>query len=167
MEEINNSQTAVKRISGYLHRVIPIADRSGKIISYALKPMLCEFKIRDALQVMIGASLLAMPVCLTEEAWTLGEELPMKNVLYIAVASLVLISIFVYYNFYRNTFREFKYHFFMRVVSTYLISLAVVAIILIILDKFPWETDRMLAIKSVIIVTFPAALGGTLSDMIK
>ena len=167
MEEVKNKDTTVKRISGYLHRVIPISDKSGKIISYALKPMLCEFKTRDALQVMIGASILAMPVCLTEEAWTLGEQLPMKNVIYIALASLVLISIFVYYNFYKTTFKEFKFHFFLRVISTYLISLAVVALILMILNKFPWETDRILAIKSVILVAFPASLGGTLSDMIK
>lgn len=167
MDNIENKDTTVKRISGYLHRVIPIADKSGKIISYALKPMLCEFKMRDALQVMIGAALLAMPVCLTEEAWTLGEELPLKNVFYIAIASLVLISIFVYYNFYKTTFSSFKYHFFARVISTYIISLAVVALILIILNKFPWETDRVLAVKSMIIVAFPASLGGTLSDMIK
>ncbi|WKK65708.1 DUF2391 family protein [Lutimonas zeaxanthinifaciens] len=167
MDKKDTNYNVLKRISGTLHRVVPVADQSGKIISYALKPFMCEFRAQDIIQVIIGAALLAMPVCLTEEAWTLGEVLPTKNVVYIAIASTVMISIFVYYNIYRSNFRNYIFHFFYRVVGTYLISLIVVALILLILDKFPWESDRILAIKTVIIVTFPASLGGTLSDMIK
>ncbi len=167
MDKIHTHETTIKRISGYLHRVIPVADHTGKIIHYALKPIMLEFKTRDVLQVMIGAALLAMPVCLTEEAWVLGEVLPMKNVMYVAALSLGLIAIFVYYNFYKVTIKGYVFDFIKRVIGTYVISLAVVALILTILLKCPWGVDNTLAIKRVIIVSFPASLSGTLSDMIK
>jgi hypothetical protein len=53
------------------------------------------------------------------------------------------------------------------VFATYLISFAVVAAFLTLIQKCPWETDYILAIKRVIIVSFPAAMSGTLSDTIK
>jgi uncharacterized membrane protein len=167
MDQIKTNETTIKRISGYLHRVIPVADSTGKIISYALRPIMLEFNARDVLQVMIGSALLAMPVCLTEEAWVLGEILPKRNVLGIAGLSLVLIGIFVYFNFYKITIKGYYLEFVKRVLGTYLISMLMVAIILTLLDKCPWGTDNLLAIKRVIIVTFPASLSGTLSDMIK
>jgi uncharacterized membrane protein len=167
MDQIKTSETTIKRISGYLHRVIPVADSTGKIISYALRPIMLEFTARDVLQVMIGSALLAMPVCLTEEAWVLGEVLPDRNILAIAGLSLVLIGIFVYFNFYKVTIKGYYLEFFKRVIGTYLISMMMVAIILSILDKCPWGVDNMLAVRRIIIVTFPASLSGTLSDMIK
>ena len=167
MEKIEPKDTTIRRINGYLHRVIPVADKSGKIISYALKPIMLEFKTRDVLQVMIGSALLAMPVCLTEEAWVLGEELPLRNVLYVASLSLVLIAIFVYFNFYKVTIKGYVLDFIKRVLGTYLISLSVVALILTILLKCRWGVDNTLALKRIIIVAFPASLSGTLSDMIK
>jgi uncharacterized membrane protein len=167
MDQINTNETTIKRISGYLHRVIPVADSTGKIISYALRPIMLEFTARDVLQVMIGSALLAMPVCLTEEAWVLGEVLPDRNILAIAGLSLVLIGIFVYFNFYKITIKGYYFEFVKRVIGTYLISMIMVAIILSILDKCPWGVDNMLAIRRIIIVTFPASLSGTLSDMIK
>ena len=96
--------STVKRIGGYLHRVVPIADKSGKILSYALKPFMVEFRPRDAFQVIVGAAILAIPVALTEEAWTLGERLPLNNVVSLALLSLLFISTFVYFNFYRFNF---------------------------------------------------------------
>jgi len=167
MDQIKTNETTIKRISGYLHRVIPVADSTGKIISYALRPIMLEFNVRDVLQVMIGAALLAMPVCLTEEAWVLGEVLPDRNIMAMAGLSLVLIGIFVYFNFYKITLKGYYLEFVKRVLGTYLISMFMVAIILSILDKCPWGVDNALAIRRIIIVTFPASLSGTLSDMIK
>ena len=159
--------TTIKRINGYLNRVVPIADKSGEIISYALKPLMLEFKPRDIMQVVIGSALLAIPVSLTEEAWNLGQTLPFTNVLIIAILSLVLISVFVYFNFYKVTLKGFVWEFIKRIVGTYFISLLVVAVILTLVDKCPWGVDNMLAVKRIIIVAFPAAMSGTLSDTIK
>lgn len=166
-EKIEVKQSTIKRIGGILHRVVPIADKSGEVISYALRPLMVEFKTRDVIQVIVGSALLAIPVSLTEEAWNLGRDLPNLNIGIIGVLSLILISVFVYFNFYKNNFKQHKFNFIKRTISTYLLSFIVVAGILTILDKCPWQTDHVLAMKRVIIVAFPASLSGTLSDMIK
>jgi uncharacterized membrane protein len=160
-------ETTIKRIGGYLHRIVPIADKSGEIISYALKPLMLEFKPRDIMQVIIGSALLAIPVSLTEEAWNLGESLPVMNVSIIAIVSLILVSVFVYFNFYKVTLKGYVPDFIKRVLGTYIISLIVVAMILTVIQKCPWGIDNVLAIKRIVIVAFPAAMSGTLSDTIK
>ena len=166
-KKVEIKETSIKRIGGYLHRVVPIADKSGKIISYALKPLMLEFKPRDIMQVIIGSALLAIPVSLTEEAWNLGESLPIINVSIISIVSLILVSIFVYFNFYKVTLKGYITDFIKRVLGTYIISLIVVALILTVIQKCPWGIDNVLAIKRIIIVAFPAAMSGTLSDTIK
>ena len=165
--KVDIKETSIKRIGGYLHRIVPIADKSGEIISYALKPLMLEFKPRDIMQVLVGSALLAIPVSLTEEAWILGEVLPNINIVFIAFLSLSLIGVFVYYNFYKVTLKGYVFEFVKRVIGTYILSLIVVALILTLLQKCPWETDYLLAIKRIVIVAFPAAMGGTLSDTIK
>ncbi|MCR9290946.1 MAG: DUF2391 family protein [Bacteroidetes bacterium] len=166
-QKVEIKESTIKRIGGYLHRVVPIADKSGEIISYALKPLMLEFKPRDIMQVIIGSALLAIPVSLTEEAWNLGESLPIINVSIIAMVSLILVSVFVYFNFYKVTLKGYVIDFIKRVLGTYLISFLVVALILTLIDKCPWGIDNVLAIKRIIIVAFPAAMSGTLSDTIK
>lgn len=166
-QKVEIKETAIKRIGGYLHRIVPIADKSGEIISYALKPIMLEFKPRDIMQVVVGSALLAIPVSLTEEAWNLGESLPINNIVIISVVSVLMISIFVYFNFYKVTLKGYVIEFFKRVIGTYLISLFVVGLILTIIQKCPWGIDNTLAIKRIIIVAFPAAMSGTLSDTIK
>ena len=168
MEEIIETKpTTIKRIGGYLHRVVPIADKSGKILSYALKPLMVEFRPRDVFQVVVGASILAIPVALTEEAWTLGERLPVQNVAYLSILSIVFISTFVYFNFYRFNFSGHVLDYIKRVLGTYFISLIVVGLILTIIQKCPWGTDNILAVKRMIIVAFPASMSATISDTIK
>ncbi len=60
-ENINTKPSVVKRIGGYLHRVVPIADKSGEIISYALKPFMVEFKPRQEAIGKTGSSV--FPLC--------------------------------------------------------------------------------------------------------
>lgn len=165
--QIKEKESTIKRIGGYLHKVIPIADVSGEIVSYTLKPLMLEFRFRDIMQVAIGSALLAIPVSLTEEAWVLGETLPLLNVSLIALLSIILISIFVYLNFYKGNINGFRLELIKRVIGTYFISSIIVALILTIIMKCPWEKDWILALKRVVIVTFPAAMSGTLSDTIK
>ncbi|MEO9483954.1 MAG: DUF2391 family protein [Ekhidna sp.] len=166
-DKIEVKEKTVKRIGGYLHWVIPIADKSGEIISYTLKPLMVEFKPRDIIQVAVGAALLALPISFTEEAWVLGETLPFANVLGIGIVSLLLIALFVYFNFYRSTLKGHVFSYVKRSIGTYLISLIVVALILTLIEKCPWGVDNMLVIKRIIIVAFPASMSGTLSDTLK
>ena len=147
--------------------MVPVMDGAGKVVSYAVTPLMWELRPRDVMQIIVGASVLAVPVAFTEETWTLGERLPVANVLMLACVSMVFISLFVYYNFYRNALRGHVFAYVKRVVAIYVLSLAVVAALLTIIQKCPWGIDNALALKRAVIVAFPASMSAAISDMLK
>jgi len=165
--DFKQPEEMVKRIGGYLHRVVPVVDATGKVLDYTLKPLMIEFKPRDVMQVIVGASLLSVPIAFTEETWVLGKELPMANVVGLSIVSLLFIGLFVFYNFYRFNFKGHALEFVKRVAGTYIISLLVVALLLTIINKCPWTTDWMTALKRVLIIAFPASMSAAVSDSIK
>ena len=55
-----------------------------------------NLNLEDASQIAIGAFALAVPVSFSEEAWKLGETLPLINLLLIFVLSVVILGFFVY-----------------------------------------------------------------------
>ena len=167
MQKDNKEKIVIKRIDGHLHKVIPIADHTGEIIHHVISPLMVELKLHDIMQILVGAATLAIPVAFTEEVWKFGELLPMKNVLLLSVLSLTFIALFVYFNFYRNHLKGNVFECFKRIMATYLLSLLVVGIVLTIIEKCPWGTDNILAIKRTIIVAFPASMTSVLSDSIK
>jgi uncharacterized membrane protein len=157
----------VKRIGGYLHRVVPIMDKTGKVISHAIKPVMLELRIRDIMQILVGASILAVPVAFTEETWVLGEKLPLGNVLLLGLISMIIIALFVYFNFYRYSIKGYVAEYVKRVLAIYLFAMLVVGAILTIIGKCPWGIDNILALKRIIIVSFPASMSAAVSDTIK
>jgi len=165
--EKQKSETRIKRIGGYLHRVIPIFDSTGKVINYTLKPLMVEFRPRDLMQVIVGAAILAVPVAFTEETWNLGESLPTRNVLLLSGLSLLFISGFVYYNFYRFTLKGHVLDYFKRVIAVYFFSLLVVGLLLTIIQKCPWGQENLLAFKRILIVAFPSSMSAVVSDTLK
>lgn len=158
--------TQIHRLSGRLHRVQPIVDAAGKVIHYAISPLKVELKRRDIMQIIAGSSILAIPVAFTEEAWSLGELLPLINVLILGLTSLSFIAAYVYFNFYRDLFHQYWAQFLKRVLAIYLLSLLVVALLLTIIQVAPWRGDFILALKRTIIVGFPASLSAVISDAI-
>ncbi len=166
-EKNKEHQTTIKQIGGLLHKVIPIVDKSGEILSYALKPLMVEFKPKDVLQVIVGASILAIPLAFTGEAWDLGKELPLNNVLGLGALTIFFIALFVYFNYYNTYLGNHWFSYLKRVLTTYFLSALVVASILTIIQKCPWGVDNLLAIKRIIIITFPASMSATVSDTIK
>ena len=126
-----------------------------------------EFRPRDVMQIIIGSAILAVPVGFTEETWKLGESLPWLNVIALLVVSLIFISLFVYHNYYRNNFSEQWDECIKRVIGTYLVSAVVVGILLTIIQRAPWAADWMLAMKRIIIVSFPSSMSAAVADMIK
>ena len=157
----------VERVGGYLHRVVPIFDGAGKVLNYALKPLMVEFRPRDLMQVIVGAAILAVPVAFTEETWRLGETLPFRNVLLLSVISVLFIALFVYFNFYRFAFKGHVSGFVMRVIAIYAFSLLVVGGLLTVIQKAPWTGDLLLAVKRTLIVAFPASMSAAISDALK
>lgn len=164
-----DTEVKIKRLgrNRYLHRIIPIVNDAGKVIDRIVKPLEVEFRARDFMQTLVGSSILAIPAAYTEEAWNLGRDLPLLNISGIALMSVVFIATFVYYNFYKGYFRDFRAQFVIRVVSTYMVSLSTVAILLTLVDQCPWGVDNILAIKRIIVVGFPAAMSATVADALK
>ncbi len=163
----NQATESIRRIGGYLHRIIPISDATGKVVNVVLKPLMVEFRPRDLMQVIVGASILAVPVAFTEETWSLGSELPLANVLALSGLSVLFIGLFVYSNFYRYHFKTHAGKFAKRVLAIYVFSLIVVGVLLTIIQRCPWGVDNVLAIKRILIVAFPASMSASLSDALK
>ena len=157
----------VQRVGGYLHRVVPIADGAGNIISHALKPLMVEFRPRDLMQVIVGASILAVPIAFTEETWRPGQTLPFRSVLILSAVSLLFTSLFVYFNFYRFAFKGHVLEYAKRVLAIYLFSLLVVGALLTVIQQAPCVSNVVLAVKRVLIVAFPASMSAGVSDALK
>lgn len=166
MEE-KKTESTIERIGGYLHRVIPIHDSTGKVKNYVLKPLMVEFRPRDLMQIIVGASILAVPVAFTEETWHLGTKLPTVNILMLSAVSILFIAAFVYYNFYRFIFKGHVFQYCKRVFAIYLFSLLIVGLILTIIQKCPWGSDNLLALRRIFIVAFPASMSAAVSDILK
>jgi uncharacterized membrane protein len=167
MKEKVKARYSVRRIGGYLHKIVPIVDGTGKVVYQAVTPFMVELRPRDLMQIIVGASLLAIPVGFTEETWVLGESLPLSNVLALGMISLLFVAAFVYFNFYRFHLREHLGEYVKRVIANYVLSLAVVGVLLTIIGKCPWGMDNTLSLKRIMIVTFPASMSAALSDALK
>lgn len=167
-EDIKTSTTReVIKVRGRLKELIVIKDEKGNILHKVLSPLMLEFKIKDVLQVIVGASIVAIPVAYAQEAWDLGRTLPMLNVIILLLLSLFFVAVFIYYNFYKKNLREHYFEFIKRVFFTYFFAFGTVALLLTLIEQAPWQVDNLLAFKRVVIVSFPAVFGGTLADMIK
>jgi uncharacterized membrane protein len=157
----------IVRIGGFLKEIITVKDKEGKVLHKIINPLMLDFRPRDALQVVVGSILLATPVMFTEEVWRLGEVLSVERVATLGILSVFFIAVFVYYNFYRGNLRGNKGEFLKRVLGIYLISCAVVALLLTLLEKAPWDAEYLVAIKRIIIIALPASMSAAVADMIK
>ena len=166
-KENKEKKVIIKRIGGYLHKITPIFDNTGKIIHNIAIPFQVELKPRDIFQMIVGSYLLSVPIAFTEEVWVLSKELPLKNIYCIMIMSIFFISCFVFFNVYRFDFKNHVINFIKRVFTTYGVSLLAVGLFLTIINKCPWQTNAMLAIKRIILVSFPASMAATISDTIK
>ena len=168
-EQQSQAKVDVKRLGrgGYLHSIIPILDSSGKVVERIVKPLMVEVRMRDVIQILVGSSILAIPVAFTEETWQLGQKLPLSNVIALALLSIFFIGLFVYVNFYRFYLKGYVLEYFKRVLTIYVGSLLVVGFLMTVIQQCPWGVDNLLAIKRIIIVTFPASMSATITDSIK
>ena len=148
-------------------------DKKGRdIINRLIHPLEdAKFSLKDILQILIGASILAIPVGFTEETWNLGQNLPMINIFGLLALSILFISLFVYYQYHR------QYHvkgigghwgyFIKRTFSTYVLSFIVVSVLLLLIQKAPFLTDSALAFKRAVIVAFPASMSAVIADTLR
>ncbi len=163
----DNKDFEVENINGSFYKKFALKDKKGKILKHVTVPLMVNLRPRDILQIIIGASILAIPVGLTEECWILGEVLPIINVMLLLVITIIFIAGFIYFNYYRFILREHLGEYLKRVLATYIFSFAVVAIFLTLIDKCPWSTEPVIALKRILIATFPCSMSATVSDILK
>ncbi|MDF4956938.1 DUF2391 family protein, partial [Vibrio parahaemolyticus] len=120
--------------------------------------------LEDASQVLVGAFALAVPISFSEEAWRLGESLPMANLLMLLSLSVIFLSFFAYQSVFQSHIKNRVSIFIFRVVIAYLIAAVVVALVLFCLDKLPLMNEPLVAIKRVIVITMPASMGAIVVD---
>jgi uncharacterized membrane protein len=159
--------TEIKRINGYLKEVTTFFNASGTPISQLINPLMVELKPRDVLQIFVGAFLIASPLCFTEEVWQLSLTLKNSNIYLLSLVSLITVTLFIYFNFYRFKLNGNVLNFFKRILTTYLITLSSVVLILFLINKFPIMEMPYVALKRVIIIGFPSLFGAILSDCLK
>jgi uncharacterized membrane protein len=98
-EEEAKREVEIQRVAGRLHRILPILDAAGKVVHYAVSPLRVELRRRDIMQILVGSSILAVPIGFTQETWDLGATLPLRNVLVLGIVSILFISAYVYFIF--------------------------------------------------------------------
>ncbi|PIS04982.1 MAG: hypothetical protein COT81_03600 [Candidatus Buchananbacteria bacterium CG10_big_fil_rev_8_21_14_0_10_42_9] len=167
MSEKLQSRREIVKVAGKLRELTTVKDEAGNILHKALSPLTVKFHPRDFFQVIVGAAIISIPVSYTEEAWRLGQSMPMLNVLILLAISLLFVAAFIYSNSYKGRLKQFGFDFIKRLILTYLISFGVVTLILVLIGQAPWSTDWLLAFKRTVIVGFPASMSGALADTIK
>lgn len=155
------------RIHGKLQELIVLKDIDGNIIQKFLQPLMVEMYPRDIMQVIIGSTLLAIPVSFTQEVWDLGAELALTKILLLGLVSMIFISSFIYYNFYKNHLTGHVFDFIKRILLTYIFSFLIATCVLLLIDKAPWGIDNILALKRTILVAFPASMSAAVADGLK
>jgi uncharacterized membrane protein len=164
--EIEHVQSEIKRLDGKLYEIFVITDNTGKEVQRINVPLKVELKIHDILEILVGASILAVPTAFTEEVWNMGDELSWINVSILSFVSVLFMGTFIYFTSYRKKLKLFRKEYFKRVLFTYLLALLVVGFLLTVVDKCPWFTDFDLALKRTLIGAFPASLSATVTDNI-
>lgn len=136
--------------------------KEGKEIYRIISP---SVKLRDILQIIVGATILAVPVGFTEETWNLGGMLPLTNILVIMGISILFAGSFIYHHYKHKVHGHFL-EFTKRVFATYIFSFLVVALMLTLIQRAPWQTDILLAFKRTVIVSLPASMSAAVADTI-
>ena len=121
----------------------------------------------DIAEQVIGASVLAFPVAVTEEVWNLSEQIPFVNVILISVVSCVFLAVFSYFIHSKSDVKSSQRIEIDRVFVTYGIALLVCSVILLMVGKFPLFTETTIALKRVVLVAFPACFSATVVDSLK
>ncbi|GEM80542.1 DUF2391 family protein [Vibrio superstes] len=126
--------------------------------------MKISFNMEDASQVFVGAFALAVPISFSEEAWRLGETLPLGNLMMLFTLSVIFLGVFTYQSVFQKNVRHRLFVFLFRIFIAYVITALVVSLVLFCLDKLPLLTDPMTSLKRVIVITMPASMGAIVVD---
>ncbi len=123
-----------------------------------------SFNLEDAGQIFVGAFALAVPISFSEEAWLLGENLPITNLALLFALSILFLSIYTFECVYQRNIAGRVTEFILRIVTAYFLTAMVVALVLLCIDKFPLYDSPLIALKRVIVIAMPASMGAIVVD---
>ena len=123
-----------------------------------------NLRLRDLAEIIVGGCVLAFPVAVTEEVWTISESLPLGRVLYLSSSSLLFIGLFSYHRYFSDRIRGNVGRLLIRVFAVYFVTMAVSGSILLALNQLTTAETVSIAIKRVVIVSFPASFAATVVD---
>jgi uncharacterized membrane protein len=123
-----------------------------------------SFNLEDAGQIFVGAFALAVPISFSEEAWQLGESLPTANLALLFLLSCLFLSIYAFESVYQRNIHGRVTEFISRIVIAYILTIMVVALVLLCIDKLPVLDSPLVALKRVIVIAMPASMGAIIVD---
>jgi uncharacterized membrane protein len=123
-----------------------------------------SFNLEDAGQIFVGAFALAVPISFSEEAWLLGESLPTTNLTLLFLLSCVFLSIYAFESVYQRNISGRVTEFISRIAIAYVLTIMVVALVLLCIDKLPVLDSPLVALKRVIVIAMPASMGAIIVD---
>ncbi|NNF22957.1 MAG: DUF2391 family protein [Saprospiraceae bacterium] len=122
------------------------------------------FNKEDFFQVIVGSAALTLPVAFSEESWNLSKTLPWGNIIFIIVLSLLFINLYSINSIFSGKINNRLSLFLLRTIIDYIITLIVVFIILLAINQMPVFSEPIIAFKRIIILSFPASMGGVIVD---
>ena len=123
-----------------------------------------SFNLEDAGQIFVGAFALAVPISFSEEAWQLGESLPTANLALLFLLSYLFLSIYAFESVYQRNINGRVMEFISRIVIAYILTIMIVALVLLCIDKLPVLDSPLVALKRVIVIAMPASMGAIIVD---
>ena len=118
----------------------------------------------DVIQVVVGASALAVPVAFSEESWNLSRTLPIQNIVFLIFLSVSFMGLYSFHSIFQGDIKYRLTIFIYRNILDYGLTLLVVFIVLLALNRMPIISETTVAIKRVIILSFPASMGAVVVD---
>jgi uncharacterized membrane protein len=122
------------------------------------------FNMEDASQVFVGSFALAVPISFSEEAWRLGETLPLTNLMMLFILSVLFLGIYTYQSVFQKDIKDRLLVFIFRIIVAYLMTALVVCLVLLCLNKLPLLADPITSFRRVIVITMPASMGAIVVD---
>ena len=123
-----------------------------------------SFNLEDASQIFVGAFALAVPISFSEEAWRLGETLPIANLFMMFSLSVIFLGVFTYQSVFQKDIQSRPLIFISRIVIAYFMTALVVALVLLCLSKLPLFDNPIVSLKRIIVITMPASMGAIVVD---
>lgn len=118
----------------------------------------------DVIQVVVGASALAVPIAFSEEAWNLSRTLPIQNTVFLVFLSVLFLGLYSFQSIFQGNIKHRVKTFIYRNILDYCLTLFVVFIVLLALNRMPVISETIVAIKRVLILSFPASMGAVVVD---